>query len=126
MATSKIRGASGAELELALRCLEGALGDSGPTGRHARAHEDAPDNVVALRKQVIRQAEALPKAYWPREVCGRCGGEREVSAVQASYREDSVGPEFTSSSRLCPLCGGTGLTLHLRLGSDEREASHDG
>jgi hypothetical protein len=113
MAESGIRSA-GDPLEKALRAYETVLSES-TWGRHAQ-----PENTSRLeegRMAVIRQAEALPKACWPREMCERCRGQREVEVVQPGYRAPNASvPEVRTVKRMCRWCWGTGLTVNVSQG----------
>lgn len=95
-----------------MRVFEASVAEVATAGRrHAQPDGDA-DQLQGLRMEVIRKAEALPRAVWPRPVCDHCGGQREVDALQARYRNDAAAaPEFGTARRMCPQCWGTGLTL---------------
>lgn len=114
--SEQMQGALGDDLEQAVRAYETALVEA-ELGRHARS-EDEPDQLRALRMEVVRQTEALPSDSWPRTMCRNCDGQREVAAVQAQYGTDAA-PQFVTSRQRCPLCWGTGLTLNAQL-SQER------
>ncbi len=102
----------GDDLEKALRVFEAKLSESAVGGtRHAQPDDD-DDHLHELRMVVIRRAEALPTAVWPRPACSHCAGEREVKALQARYPEGNDAPEFDAGRRTCPKCWGTGLTLN--------------
>ncbi len=103
----------GNELERAVRAYEHALAATVAVGRHARSDEETWEHLSALRIEVIRQAEALPRALSPRAVCEHCRGEREVDTVRAQYPTVDGEPEFTTSRQLCPWCWGAGLELNL-------------
>lgn len=104
----------GDPLEQALREYEAVLAESA-LGRHA--YPDDEEDTARLeegRVAVIRQSEAIPRACWPRELCGHCYGEREVDVVQPGYSApDDSTPEVKSVKRKCRRCWGTGLTLNL-------------
>ena len=105
-------GSTEGDLELALRAYETALVEAELDARHV--HPDAaPSHLREVRMEVIRQAEALPSACWPRVKCGHCRGQREVTAVHAQYNTD-LAPEFVTGQRLCPYCWGTGMSLRLQ------------
>lgn len=105
-------GSYGAELEQVLHEFEQELHRAAPTGRrHARLDEDE-GRIAELRMEVIRQAEALPRAVWPRPLCAECEGEREVQGLQARYADGADSPEFDTVPRPCPACAGTGITLN--------------
>ena len=100
------------DLEQALRVFETRLAEIAPDGqRHASPDAD-DERLHELRSIVIRRAEALPSAVWPRAKCEHCTGQREVEALQARYTDGAAAPQFDSRPRTCPKCWGTGLTLN--------------
>lgn len=101
----------GNSLEHALRFFEDRLAEVTPDGqRHASPDAD-DEHLAELRLIVLRRAEALPSAVWPRPRCANCTGQREVTALQARYPDGASAPHFDSLPRTCPKCWGTGLTL---------------
>ncbi|MHA6798311.1 hypothetical protein [Bounagaea algeriensis] len=109
--TSK-RGSFGTELEQALRGFERALDEAAPTGRrHARPEDDETEELRDQRMTVIRHAEALPRALWPRPVCEHCAGQRQIEAVHVQHAQERGSP-VGAGQRMCPRCRGTGLTLN--------------
>ena len=72
-------GRIGDDVEQAVRSFEAALTEAG-TGRHADPDEESP-RLAELRMQVIRRAEALPRACWPSSRCAHCRDDREVTAA---------------------------------------------
>lgn len=102
------QGRIGEDLEQAMRSFEAALAEA-DRGRHADPDEESP-HLAELRMQVIRRAEALPSACWPRSRCAHCRGEREVTTVAMSDATAATAP-LTNRKRLCPQCGGAGLAL---------------
>jgi hypothetical protein len=102
----------GDQLEHAVCVYEAALARATPAGRHGRL-EDAIDELEELRLQVLREAEALPSACWPRPACPQCRGRRDVAAFYARNRDAAVAGRFGTGRRLCPQCWGTGLTLNI-------------
>lgn len=105
--------AAGERLEQAVRVYEAALARAVPAGRHGRMEAD--DELEELRLQVVREAESLPRACWPRAACSRCRGKREVTAVYARDQDAGAASQFTTGRRLCPQCWGSGLTLNSSL-----------
>lgn len=105
-------GGVGDDLERALREYETALLEA-DLGRHAAPDDGTDDQLQGLRIRAVRLAEALPTACWPRPVCPRCRGQREVDSVHAWYPDEGFEPEFRTVRRPCRSCWGTGLTLHL-------------
>lgn len=120
--SEQMRGAVGDGLEQAVRAYETALAEA-ELGRHTRSDEE-PDQLRALRMEVVRQTEALPSGSWPRTRCAHCGGQREVAAVHAQYGTDAS-PQFVTSRRRCPPCWGTGLTLNVQQLGEQRQGYED-
>ena len=87
------------------------MAEVAPSGRRHAEPDTLSEKFHALRMEVIRRAEALPRAVWPRPMCEHCAGQRDVQAVQARYPDGAASPEFDSVRRMCPDCWGTGLTL---------------
>ncbi|GAA2787742.1 hypothetical protein [Saccharopolyspora taberi] len=114
MAQVRRIGSFGGDLEEALGAFEACLAETAPSGRRHAEPDALSEKFHELRMDVVRQAEALPRAVWPRPVCEHCAGEREVQAVQARYPEGTAAPEFDTIRRMCPDCWGTGLTLSPR------------
>ncbi|MHA6805484.1 hypothetical protein [Salinifilum ghardaiensis] len=112
MSDTSAWGSFGADLEQALRAFEQQLARIAPVGRrHVHPEEDAGE-LHQQRMVVIRYAEALPRAEWPRPVCEHCAGRREVEAVQARHGADGAPSGFDTARRMCPRCWGTGLVLN--------------
>ncbi|EQD83524.1 hypothetical protein N599_24765, partial [Saccharopolyspora erythraea D] len=105
-------GSFGDELEQALEAFEAYLAETAPSGRRHAEPDVHSEKFYELRMEVIRRAEALPRAVWPRPTCEHCAGQREVQAVQARYPDGAGSPEFDSVRRMCPDCWGTGLALN--------------
>ncbi len=117
--TSK-RGSFGTELEQALRGFERALNEAAPTGgRHARPEDDETEELRDQRMTVIRHAEALPRALWPRPMCEHCAGQRQIEAVHVQHGQLD-GSQVGAVRRMCPHCWGTGLRLNT--GNDAADA----
>lgn len=104
------------DLEQAVRAYETALLNAG-LGRHAQPDHDGDDDLLQPRIEVVRLAEAVSSASWPRPRCDRCHGHREVDAVTATYPEHGTAkpttPQVMTVRRWCPQCMGTGMTLDL-------------
>ncbi len=109
--SEETHGPGGGDAEQAVRAYEAALVGTGSLGCHASPEEET-EHLRALRAQVLRQVEELPRASRPRIECGQCGGRREVAAVHARYGS-GASPEFVTSRQRCPRRWGTGLTLNV-------------
>lgn len=112
---------AGERLEQAVCVYETALAQAIPAGRHGKL-EDAVDELEELRLRVLREAESLPSACWPRAACPRCRGKREVTAFYARYQDAVAASQFTTGRRLCPQCWGSGLTLNSSLWDETNDA----
>ncbi|RRO18014.1 hypothetical protein EIL87_07025 [Saccharopolyspora rhizosphaerae] len=100
----------GGEVEQLLQAFEGALAETDLLGRHIDPEEE-PERLRELRQEVVEHVRAAPVERLPREQCGNCGGQGDVSAVHVRRESESSPPEFTTAQRLCPNCWGTGLSL---------------
>ncbi|SFS70968.1 hypothetical protein [Saccharopolyspora flava] len=100
----------GAEVEQLLRAFEAALAETDLLGRHADPDEE-PERLRDLRQQVVEYVRSVPAEHLPRQRCGNCTGQGEVSAVHVRRGSETELPEFTTAQRLCPNCWGTGLSL---------------
>lgn len=109
MQANSRQGSLGDEVERLLLEYEATLAETELLGRHSHP-ADEPQELRSLRAQLIEQAEALSAEQLPRARCAHCEGAREVAAKQV-HRDESEGPQITTSRRLCPNCWGTGLTL---------------
>lgn len=109
MRANSRQGSLGDEVERLLLEYETALAEAELLGRHSHP-ADEPKELRALRAQLIEQAEGLSAEQLPRAQCAHCEGAREVAAKQV-HRDESDGPQITTSRRLCPNCWGTGLAL---------------